>query len=131
MQLRSRWVWLSLVILVIGYWVYSSTRLSYAEYFQVRPDVYVGNVGFDSEFCLRVKASPEEIETFLFDQFTPEQRVPQKIDLDIFYCSAKFFPRKFENFSLGLEVDANGSIMNATRGAVNENGFFYYWNLSI
>lgn len=134
--LRNK-IWLIILFSAVAYpaylyWEISSRPKFYEGYFQETPDVHVGDVGFDVQFCLRVKATTAEIETFVANLFESKQRISEEVGDFGRACPADFWLYSFSNKTIAFEhfLDKR-SFQYGSRGVLVEGGYMYYWDNSI
>jgi hypothetical protein len=99
--------------------------------FSQTAEVYRKEVGFDAMFCMRVQASPAEVERFVNDRFATRDRVAVHPEDGPLTCPATFWPLSFSNPTLAYRSVRQGDWVSSTRGVIFEDGYLYYWNLAL
>lgn len=97
------------------------------------PEVYREDVGFDVYFCMRVAASPAEVDRFVSRVFSDSERVAVPADdfLEKSCLAAAFWPREFSDPTVAYKPRSVASRLEESSGAVVQDGYLYFWEIGL
>lgn len=89
----------------------------------------IHRTGFgDFTMCMRVALSPEEAEQFVSKQFDPDDRIVRPVPMEQTMCPTAFWPKSFDTETTAYSVEQwPDGMIEGSSGAVNENGYLYFW----
>jgi hypothetical protein len=89
-------------------------------------DVYRSeSLNGDFAVCVRADLSREEAEEFVTKSFAPEDRVSHTVNMWETHCPASFWPKQFVNRTMAYKAEQQ---KQGSRGAVYEDGQFFFWS---